>query len=246
MGTSTSYGGIKGNPNWSQLSSYVTKTCDTGSISPHSLNRVTSSFVKLIGGANKGGRGQSKLGGRSGIRTAKKFGGFLFSVKDKGFLAAMSNIGFNPLKNTQPTDAINHLLEYCAGVAYSLDDIAAKAAERKLLEEIESDSKSFTELAEKFESILEIYSIEELLAKYYAYYVYEHLSCSFYEKLIEEKGKVATSNFYTQLKKFLVEKVKNIARKRNLSKIDWAGQKGDELVKDIFENTLNVFENYES
>jgi len=48
-----------------------------------------------------------------------------------------------------------------------------------------------------------------------------------------------------QLKKFLVEKVKNIARKRDLSKIDWTSKEGDELVKNIFEDTLKAFENYE-
>ena len=89
------------------------------------------------------------------------------------------------------------------------------------------------------------YGIEELLIKYYAYYIYEHLSIDFYEKLIKEKGKAATSNFYMQLKKFLVEKVKNIARKRDLSKIDWTSKEGDELVKNIFEDTLKAFENYE-
>ena len=246
MGTSTSYGGIKGNPNWSQLSSSVTRACDTGNISSYSLNSITSNFVKLIGGANYGGRGRSKIGGKSGIRTAKKLGGFLSSVKDKGFQTAMSEIGFNTSDDAKPSDAINHLLEYCAGVASSLDDTAAKTAEKQLLEEIESESKDFAELAENFESTMEKYSIEELLTKYYAYYVYEHLSCDFYEKLIEEKGKVATSNFYTQLKRFLVEKIKNVARKRDLSKVDWTGEKGDELVKNIFEDTLNAFENYES
>mgnify|MGYP007099443670 CR=1 FL=1 len=147
-------------------------------------------------------------------------------------------------------------MEYCAGVASSLDETAAKAAERQLLEEIGSEAKDFEELAKNFEEKIEEYGIEELLIKYYGYYIYEHLSIDFYEKLIEEKGKAATSNFYIQLKKFLVEKVKNIARKRDVSKISWADKEGDELVKknssiianlkNIFEDTLKAFENYES
>jgi mannosyltransferase OCH1-like enzyme len=40
--------------------------------------------------------------------------------------------------------------------------------------------------------------------------------------------------------------VKNIARKRDVSKISWADKEGDELVKNIFEDTLKAFENYES
>jgi hypothetical protein len=40
--------------------------------------------------------------------------------------------------------------------------------------------------------------------------------------------------------------VKNISRNRDLSKIDWPGKEGDELVKNIFEDTLKEFEDYES
>ncbi len=63
---------------------------------------------------------------------------------------------------------------------------------------------------------------------------------------MKEKGKIATSNFYTQLKKFLVEKIKNITRSRDLSNTNWMSEEGDELAKNIFEDTLNAFENYES
>lgn len=123
---------------------------------------------------------------------------------------------FNTTNQTKPNEVINYLLEHCAGIAASLDEVAAKAAERQLLEEIGNEAKDFDELAKNFEGTIEEYGIEELLIKYYAYYIYEHLSIEFYEKLIKEKGKIATSNFYTQLKKFLVEKIKNITRSRGL------------------------------
>ena len=246
MGTSKSYEGAIGYPNWSHLSSSVTRACETGTISSSSLSGVTSNFAKFLGGSNLGGRGKSKIGGRAGIRTAQGLGGFFSDVKSKGFRSALSGIGFDVTDTYKPNDAINYLLEHCAGVASSLDDTAAKEAERQLLEEIGSDAKNFDELAKNFEEEIEEYGIEELLIKYFAYYIYEHLSIDFYEKLIEEKGKAATSNFYMQLKKFLVEKVKNITRKRDLSKIDWFGKEGDELVKNIFEDTLKAFENYES
>lgn len=245
MGTSKSYEGAKGNPNWSQLSGSVTRACETGTISNNSLSSVASNFAKFLGGSNFGGRGKSKIGGRAGIRTAKRLGGFLSDVRSKGSRSALSGIGFEATGTTKPNEVINFLLEYCAGVASSLDETAAKAAERKLLEEIGGEARNFEELAKNFEEKIAEYGIEELLIKYYAYYIYEHLSIDFYEKLIEEKGKASTSNFYKQLKKFLVEKVKSIARKQNLSKIDWAGKEGDELVENIFEDTLKAFENYE-
>jgi ADP-ribose pyrophosphatase YjhB (NUDIX family) len=246
MGTSKSYEGANGNPNWSHLSGSVTRACDTGTISNNSLSNVASNFAKFLGGSSYGGRGRSKIGGRAGIRTAQRLGGFLGDVKSNGFRSALSGIGFDVTDTTKPNEAINYLLEYCAGVASSLDETAAKAAERQLLEEIGSEAKDFEELVRNFEQKIEEYGIEELLVKYFAYYIYEHLSIDFYEKLIEEKGEAATTNFYTQLRKYLVEKVKNISRNRDLSKIDWAGKEGDELVKNIFEDTLKAFENYES
>jgi hypothetical protein len=245
MGTSKSYEGAKGHPNWPQLSSSVTRACDTGVITKNSFNNITSNFVKVLGGSNFGGRGNSKIGGRAGIKTAQKLGGFLSDVKAKGFRSALSDVGFDVTDTTKPNEAINFLLEYCAGVASSIDETAAKAAEGQLLEEIGSQAKNFEELAKNFEVSIEEYGTEELLIKYFGYYIYEHLSIDFYEKLIEEKGKAATSNFYKQLKKFVIEKVKNIARGRDLSIINWADKEGEDLVKNIFEDTLKAFENYE-
>lgn len=245
MGTSTSYNGIKGNPKWSKLSSSVTRACDTGSISTSNFKSIASNYVALLGGSTYGGRGRSKIGGQAGIRTAKKLGGFLNDVRSKGFKPALSNIGFVFSEDTKASDAINYLLEHCAGIAYSLDDTAAKEAERQLLEEIGSDAKTFQELEKNFEEKIEEYGIEELLIKFYAYYIYEHLSIDFYEKLIKEKGKRATTNFFTQLKNFLVERLKNESLKKDLKKINWAGEEGDKLVKNIFEDTLKAFENHE-
>lgn len=245
MGTSKSYDGIKGNPNWSNLSGSVTRACDTGKISNSSLNNVASNFAKLLGGSNYGGRGRSNIGGGAGIRTAQKLGGFLGSAKSNGFISALSDTGFD-FAGKNANDAINHLLEHCAGVASSIDEVAAKAAERQLLEDIGSNAKTIEELERNFDEKITEYRVEEILVKYYAFYVYEHLSVDFYEKLIEEKGRQATDNFYTQLKNFLIEKVKNVSRSRDIGKIDWKSSVGEELVKSIFEDTLKAFENYES
>jgi len=246
MGTSKSYEGIKGNPNWSNLSRSITSACDTGRISSSNLNKIASNFTALLGGSSNGGRGKSKIGGQAGIKTAKKLVGVFNDIKSGGFERALGSIGFDYSDLTKPNDAINYLLEYCAGVASSLDETAAKEAERQLLEEIGGDAKTFQELGINFEEKIEEFGLEELLIKYYAYYIYEHLSIDFYEKLVIEKGMNSTNNLYTQLKSFLVAKVENISLKRNLSKIDWAGEEGDTIVKNIFEDTLKAFENYES
>ena len=246
MGTTKSYDGIKGNPNWSLLSGSVTRACDTGHITNSELKSVAFNFTKLLGGSTFGGSGKSKIGGRAAIKTSQRLGDFLSNAKSKGFRAALSGIGFEVNAATKVNVAINYLLEYCAGVAVTLDETAAKAAEKQVLEEIESDAKTFKELEENFELYIDEYGVEEILIRFYAYYIYEHLSIDFYEKLIEKKGKIATTNFFKQLKDFLFERIKNVSRKRDLSKINWADKEGNEIVKNIFEDTISEFEDYES
>jgi len=59
--------------------------------------------------------------------------------------------------------------------------VAAKVAEKNLLEEIGSDAKTIEELGKNFEDKINEYGIEELLIRYYTNYLYEHLSIDFYE-----------------------------------------------------------------
>ena len=155
MGTSKAYSG-KGIPNWSNLSGSVTTACATGKIPDKKFNNIASNFVELLGGSNNGGRGNSKVGGRAGIRTAQKLGGFLSDVKSGGFRSALSGIEFD-YKDKNANDAINYLLEHCAGVASSIDETAAKAAERQLLKEIGSEAKTLEELEKNFEAKIEEY-----------------------------------------------------------------------------------------
>jgi hypothetical protein len=245
MGTSKAYGGISGNPNWSQLSRAVTSACDIGYISKSSLNMIAAKLSSLISEISHGGRSRSPILGAGGIKTAQGLGKVLHSIKTKGFGSAISNIGLNIDSNTTPNDVINFLLEYCAGVASSLDDTAAKAAERTLLDEICAEAESLLDLEQNFNETLESFGIGELIIKYYAYYIFEHLSIDFYEKLITDKGKNATSNFYSQLKDFFVERIRNISMNRNLAKINWSDKEGQSLIDSIFWDTIGAFEDYE-
>lgn len=242
MGTSQSYSGITGNPNWSKLSRQITTTCGNGSINQINLQKIASAFVSLLGGSNVGGRGGSSVGGKAGIRTARKIGDVFSKISREGFSYALSSSGFVDDGNKTPNDVINHLLEYCAGVASTLDDTAAKEAERKLLEEICAEAKTLKDLEQNFKKIFDDNDIQELLIKYYAYYIYEHLSIDFYEKLVKEKGKDKCGNLFKQIKDFLFEKIKNISQKIDLSKIKWTLEEGDRIVKNIFEDTLKAFE----
>jgi len=76
MGTSKSFSDIKHSmvPNWGNLSSSLTSNCDSSTLPAHKLNSIMGNFVSTLGSAAVGGRGGSRVGGRSSIRTAKKLG----------------------------------------------------------------------------------------------------------------------------------------------------------------------------
>lgn len=248
MGTSKSYKAtVQGQPQWGELSSSVTRSCNVGDISQDNLSRILGNYVNVIGGANSSGRGKSKIAGRSGIKTAKKLGGFIGSyIASGGDLShTLSQTGLTDLTGKSVEDVVNHLIEYCSGPASTIDDRAAKEASRKLLEEIASNANTIEELQEKFENTVDQETLEELMIKYFGYYVLEHLSVMFYEHLVKKKGKPECSNLFRQIEAYIIERLDEMNRTNPLNDINWGSNDADRLIKNIQQDVLTVFENYE-
>lgn len=244
MGTSKAYGGPKGNPTWSSLSSTITKAVNDGHPTSSSLAGVMSHLVSYLGGSRSASSGSSKTGGGAGIRTARKLGSFLSDIKNHGFSNAVNNIAGGDNIN-DANQAVNIIIERCADKASSLDECAAKAAIRDLLNDIGIESDTLQGIEEEFNSAIDKYSIKELLVKYFGNYLYQHLCNDFYEKLIKEKGIRETENFYKDLREYIIEKTTSISNDKDLKHIDWKSTSGKNLVQDIFDETLKAFENYE-
>ena len=244
MGTSKSYGGLKGNPNWSALSSTVTRSVNDGHPTQAALGSVMSRLVAHLGGTHSASSGSSRTGGRAGVRTARRLGSFIGDVQSNGFRAALSTLA-GDIEIDDANQAIEVILERCAEEASILDEIAAKAAIRDLLEDIGADAETLEELGEKFEEAIKDFGEEELLVRYFAFYLYEHLCTDFYEKLIKEKGIRETDGFYSDLKDYVVERTKTVSKHRDLKRMDWYSENGKSLMQEIFRDTLNECESYE-
>lgn len=244
MGTSKAYGGLKGNPTWGPLSRTITRAVNGGHPTRNSLGSVMSHTVAHMGGSHGVSSGGSSTRGRAGVRTARQLGTFIGNVQNYGFTQALDLIA-GGVEIEDANQAINVILEHCAESASILDETAAKAAMRDLLEEIGTDAETLEELGDSFETAIKDYGVEELLVKYFGYYLYEHLCTDFYEKLIKEKGIRETEGFYKDLKDYIVEKTKTTSKHRDLRKVDWQSDYGKELMQEIFRDTLKEFENYE-
>ncbi len=244
MGTSKAYGGLKGNPTWGSLSSTVTRSVNGGHPTKSSLGSVMSHTVSHVGGSHGASSGGSSTGGRAGVRAARQLGAFIGNVQNYGFTQALDLIS-GGVEIEDANQAINVILEHCAEQAGILDEIAAKAAMRDLLEEIGAGAETLEDLGDGFDAAIKDFGAEELLVKYFGYYLYEHLCTDFYEKLIKEKGIRETEGFYKDLKDYIAEKTKTTSKHRDLRKIDWQSDYGKELMQEIFRDTLKEFENYE-
>lgn len=203
-----------------------------------------SHTVAHMGGSHGASSGRSSTGGRAGVKAAQRLGSFIGNVQNNGFSNALNLIA-GGLEIEKADQAINFILEHCVENAGLLDEVSAKAAMRDLLVEIGAEAETIEGLGDKFTEAIKDYGAEELLVKYFGYYMYQHLCTDFYEKLIKEKGIRETDIFYKDLKDYIIEKTKTTSKHRDLRRIDWTLDYGKGLIQEIFCNTLKEFESYE-
>lgn len=245
MGTSASYHpSLKGKPEWGDLSRTVTTGCNGQNLDDDQMKGILGKYVNVIHGASKAGSGGSAVMGKAGLKSATKIGSFLSALISSGFdiEKTLNDIGITDLSEKKLSDIINNLIEYCSGPASSIDDKAAKEATRLLLEELFEKAKSIEELKEQLKATLSQEILEEMIIKYFGYYVFEHLSVMFYEKLTKQKGDRNRGKFFKRIKDFIVESLKRVNNITPLKNIDWSGSKAKDLISKILTNVLTVFE----
>lgn len=247
MGTSKSYTArVKGQPQWGDLSRAVTTGCGSGTLTKSKLSTILSNYVRVIGGSNSAGRGNSRIAGKGGIRNAKRIGAFLGGFAGGGGIAeAFEKIGLKGLEGKSLEEIINQLIEYCSGPSNTIDDVSAKTASQKLFEELAEGAQTPEQFEEKLKEVIERDGVQEILINYFSLYMFEHLSVMFYEKLVAEKGKTDCDDLFKQIKDYIKEKLKSINKTNPIGDIDWKSEDADRLVKNIQEDVLKVFENYE-
>lgn len=245
MGTSKSYSAsVTGQPQWGELSSEVTRSCTAAPVPPANLKRIAAKLVKVVGGSKRAGRGNSRIAGRGGIRNAKNLGSFFggFTSSGGNLVETLESLGITDLRNKSAEDIINHLIEYCSGPSSTIDDSAAKEATRKLLEDLADGAETVEDLEISLNSALDKESLEEMIVNYFSYYILEHLSIMFYEKLVQKKGKTECANLFKHIKDFINSSLVEMNKTNPLDKIDWGSNDGDRVIKNIQEDVLKVFE----
>ncbi|OMP79994.1 hypothetical protein [[Flexibacter] sp. ATCC 35208] len=93
-----------------------------------------------------------------------------------------------------------NILNPNSGNATSIDDTAAKEATRLLLEELIGQAESIDEVQAQLQETFTANTLEDIIIKYFGYYINELLSKWFYENLIKNKSEGDCDNFLIKLK----------------------------------------------
>lgn len=242
MGTSAPYDAP---PSWGDVKAEVTRIAREANIHPSQLRRLIQGVVHANGGRTEmaGGGRQGAPGGAGSAAPARaiagRFANFISDVQHYGFAEAVERAGLGDLSGKPIREFLDALLDRLGGTASSIDDADARQALSDLQDELLSQAQT----VEEVEAILsdETLSLENLLERFFGYYIFEQFSRVFYERLVQRVGSQQALSFLGQIKEFIQSSLAGRAMERDLSKTDWGGTEGSTVVSEICSQTLEVF-----
>lgn len=242
MGTSAPYDAP---PNWGDLKSEVTRIARDANIPADRLRRLVQNVVHANGGRTEMARGgrQGAAGGAGSAAPARAVAGrvanFIADVQQFGFAEAAKRAGLGDLSGKPVSEVLNALLDRLGGDSSSIDDADARQALSDLQDELLSEAQT----VEEIEAILssEDLNVEGLLERFFGHYIFEQFSRVFYERLVQRVGAQQALSFLGQIKQFMQSSLAGRALERDLSKVDWGGTEGANIVSEICSQTLEVF-----
>ena len=207
-------------------------------------NHLKSTYKNLIktgGGVKNISKGKSNSIGKAGLKSSGKIVNFFSSVGSIGLQNALTEIGFGQLDGKSVENVIDFLVVYCSDSATGMDETAANKASSEVLNQIAAESGNDIG---RFEQLLKEYvdgsGLSNLLCSFWGYYIFEHLSQRFKEKITQHRGESVSSETFKIIKDDILGRVKVLNESRPVSKIDWKGNEGRREIEAIFESIINI------
>ncbi len=207
-------------------------------------NHLKSTYRNLFktgGGAKNISKGKSNTIGRAGLKSSGKIVNFFSNVGSVGLQNALTEIGFGHLDGKSVEDIIDFLTIYCSDSATGMDETAASKASSEVLSQIAEESNNDID---RFEQLLKEYvdgnGLSNMLCSFWGYYIFEHLSQRFKEKITQHRGEPVSSETFKIIKDDILGRVKVLNESRSISKIDWKSNEGKKEIEIIFESIINI------
>jgi hypothetical protein len=239
MGTSKGYSAPG---SWGPLKSEVTVAAQTGEAPSQTAGRILSHFIQQNGGAQQiahGGGSGGTIGGAAGRAITQRLAAFVSAVGAVGLVEALRQEGLSELAGRPVREILAGLLDHLGGSANTIDDVDARTALALLQEEYLAEAAD----ADDVERILQaqVENVEEMLARYFAFYLYEQFCRVFFERLVQRVGESKALSFLKDIRAFISASVANRLGSCSAAGVKWKEQEGARFCADVMQTTLEVF-----
>lgn len=241
MGTSAGYSAP---PSWGVLKGQVTRAAGNATRTQAATAAVLRNYIRENGGSASIARQGGVVGrARAAQQTAARLGAFISDVASVGLNVALTRAGLADLIDRPTHELLNALIDRLTGGASTIDEVDARNALARLQDRLLEEAAT----VEDVERILgaESVNLEALLAEFFGYYIYEQFCRVFFERLVQRVGEDKASSFLDDIRDLIAATLDNRTAGLALSGIDWEGKQGREMVIEIMETTLHVFETEE-
>jgi hypothetical protein len=241
VGTSAGYSAP---PSWRDLKGQVTRAAGNATRTQAATAAVLRNYIRENGGSAAMARRGGVVGRpRAGQQTAARLGAFVANVASVGLNEALTRAGWDDLIGRPTHELLNALIDRLTGGSSTIDDVDARNALARLQDRLLDEAATVDDV----ERILggEAENLEALLAEFFGYYIYEQFCRVFFERLVQRVGEGKASSFLGDIEELIAATLANRTAGRELAAIQWDGKEGRDIVTEIMETTLHVFETEE-
>ena len=213
-----------------------------GTPSPSDIKGILHDFVTVnYDSARTSSDSRTTGEGRAAQNIAQNIGGFFSSVADVGFREAFKQADLGLLEGKSVQEIGYSLLEYFGGPGSTIEETDARTALSDLMDEILNGASSVEDVEEVMETKSQGESLEDLIRRFFGYYIYEQFCRVFYERLAARIGDIQADRLIGEIQDYIFEALKYITRHQDVSQIDWDGSQGQQIIDEILQETLEVF-----
>ena len=241
MGTSKSYQAPT-NPPWANYKKEVTNASRNGAVSTVVAKSVLHDYIQTNGGATAIARGGGTIGGsRASQKAGGRVGWFVGSVANQGLDETLRDVGLDELVGKSAGEITLALIDKLSEDGSTLDQVDARNAMSDLFTDLLAEAETYAQVTEKLEEKLQLASIDNILIRFFGFYLYQQFCRLFYERLVARHGEEKTDQFLDSIRDFIISELKFETFGKNITNVDWLGDEGKSMTDEILERTLNVF-----
>jgi len=241
LGTSTNYKAPT-TPEWSRVKGLVTRIGHRGTPTDEQAAQIIREFIGANGGARSVARGQGQIGqGKAAQHVLQRLGAFSSFVLQRGLNGTLEVLNLQALAAMDLNDLMLSLTDYLGGPADTIEEIDARNALSRLMDELFADITSIEELEQILNERFQWEDFSNIFKTYFSYYLFEQFARIFYERLVTKIGEIATKAYMNSILDYIKSSVQLLTLNTDISNVDWNGTDGEEMAAQIFEEVLVVF-----